>query len=162
MPFEIRLFRDGDAERLAEVCLAAINVVGQKGYGAEQVEAWAARHGGPDSYRQGVTAGHTIVVAVDEADMAVAYALIEPDGHVDRLYNHPDYTRLGLAGRLLLTVEKFASDNGIQKLFTEASVLARPAFERAGYTVMHRRDFEIAHNGNSMKIHNFAMEKPLT
>ncbi|MBB3032974.1 hypothetical protein [Alteriqipengyuania lutimaris] len=55
---------------------------------------------------------------------------------------------------------------GATRLYTEASELARPAFERAGYHgaferagyhVSHRRDFEV----DGVAIHNFAMEKVL-
>ena len=37
----------------------------------------------------------------------------------------------------------------------------RPAFERAGYAVTHKREFAIAHEDREVPIHNWAMEKPL-
>ena len=83
--------------------------------------------------------------------------LLQTDGHLDHLYLHPDHTRRGLAERLLDTAETFARDGGIKRLFSEASGLARPAFERAGYTMTHRRDFSV----DGVSIHNWAMEKPL-
>jgi putative acetyltransferase len=109
-----------------------------------------------------VSQGHWIFVAADEQDMAVAYALLEPDGHLDHLYCHPDHTRRGLANLLLEAAEDQARDWGCAKLYTEASELARPAFERAGYSVTHKRDFTIAHEGREVPIHNYAMEKSLT
>jgi putative acetyltransferase len=87
----------------------------------------------------------------------VAYSVLEPDGHLDRLYSHPEHTRRGLAGRLLAAAEEDARALGLARLFTEASILARPSFERAGYVVTHRRDFEI----DGVPIHNYAMEKLL-
>jgi putative acetyltransferase len=50
---------------------------------------------------------------------------------------------------------------GIGRLFTEASELARPVFERAGYALLHRRDFTIAMGDEHIPIHNYAMEKAL-
>ena len=97
------------------------------------------------------------MVAVDRLDRPVGYLLLQTDGHLDHLYLHPDHTRRGLAERLLDTAETFARDGGIKRLFSEASELARPAFERAGYTMTHRRDFSI----DGVSIHNWAMEKPL-
>lgn len=102
-----------------------------------------------------------MIVAVDENDRAVAYALLEPDGHLDHLYCHPDHTRRGLADRLLTAAHDLAREIGVTKLYTEASELARPAFERAGYRVIQRREFEIPHEGRGIPIHNFAMEKVL-
>ncbi len=73
------------------------------------------------------------------------------------LYCHPDHTRKGLADRLLEQAETHARSEQIAMLFTEASELARPAFERAGYSVKERREFEI----EGVAIHNYAMEKSL-
>ena len=162
MAYSMRPYRDSDAERLAEVAVAAITAIGSRAYSAEQVGAWAGRHTGAEMYRRRAAEGHVIFVAADSDDIAVAYALLEPDGHLDRLYNHPDHTRRGLAARLLAQAEQHARAMGITRLFTEASELARPAFERAGYTVQHRRDFEIEHDGTAVAIHNYAMEKLLS
>lgn len=155
MAYAIRLYRDDDAEALSEISLAAIRVIGAHGYSPDQIEAWASRHGDAERYRDRVASGHVIFVAVDSVDQPVAYALIEQDGHLDRLYNHPDHSRRGLAGKLLARAETHARTQGIARLYTEASELARPAFERAGYTLTHRRDFEI----DGVPIHNYAMEK---
>lgn len=162
MAYSIRPYRDSDAERLAEIALAAITAIGSHAYAPEQVRAWAGRHGGAQMYRRRAAEGHLIFVASDGDDMAVAYALLEPDGHLDRLYNHPDHSRRGLALQLLAQAERHARGAGIARLFTEASELARPAFERAGYSVQHRRDFEIEHDGAAVAIHNYAMEKLLS
>ena len=86
--------------------------------------------------------------------------LFEADGHIDHLYAHPDHTRRGLTAQLLAMIEMHARDHGITRLYTEASDLARPAFERA--------DMLSRTNANSpsrmrteVPIHNWAMEKPL-
>jgi putative acetyltransferase len=42
---------------------------------------------------------------------------------------------------------RFSRAAQITCLFTKASELARPVFKRAGYTLLHRRDFAIAHGG---------------
>lgn len=157
MDYTIRLYRDGDAETLSDLAFAAIREVGTHGYSSQQVEAWAARHPGPGMYRERVAGGHMIFVAVDGEGIPVAYALLEPDGHLDRLYNHPLHTRRGLAGRLLAAAEEHARTIDLERLYTEASELARPSFERAGYAVTHRREFEI----DGVPIHNYAMEKIL-
>ncbi len=157
MDYLIRFYRDEDAERLSEIALAAIAEVGSHAYSVEQVAAWAARHPGPEMYRRRARDGHAIFVAADADDLPVAYAVLEPDGHLDRLYNHPEHTRQGLSARLLECADNHARTTGLGRLYTEASELARPSFERAGYAVTHRRDFEIG----GVPIHNYAMEKLL-
>ena len=47
--------------------------------------------------------------------------------------------------------------NGITHLFTEASEIAKPAFESAGYTAMKKRTFEI----DGVEITNWAMVREI-
>ncbi|QUL38793.1 GNAT family N-acetyltransferase [Erythrobacter sp. JK5] len=165
MAYAIRPFRADDAPALADLTLDAIRAVGSAKYTPEQVEAWAARHPGPDRFLERFRNGATIIVAADADDHAVAYTLLEPNGHLDMLYCHPEHTRRGLADQLLVQAEQAARAAGIERLYTEASELARPAFERAGYTALNRRDFAISHDRQdgtrSVPIHNYAMEKCL-
>ncbi len=162
MQYSLRPFRSSDAARLSEIFAEAVRVIGAKGYSPAQVAAWEARSpAAKERILERAAQGHWIVVAVDTDDAAVAYALLEHDGHLDHLYCHPDHTRQGLADRLLDAAEKQARDWNCRRLYTEASELARHAFERAGYSVSHRRDFTIEHEGKDVPIHNYAMEKAL-
>lgn len=162
MSYSLRPFRSSDAARLGEIFAEAVRVVGAHGYTTEQVAAWAARSPAAESrILERISAGDLILVAVGSDDDPVAYALLERDGHLDHLYCHPDHTRQGLADLLLEAAEEQARAWGCSRLYTEASELARPAFERAGYIVTHRRDFSIAHAGQDVPIHNYAMEKAL-
>ncbi|MDC8753228.1 GNAT family N-acetyltransferase [Erythrobacter sp. sf7] len=161
MDHAVRLFRDTDAEALAELTGAAIRAIGARAYSPKQVAAWAARHPGPERFIASAAKGDTIILAVDAGDTPVAYALFEAAGHLDMLYCHPDHAGRGLAMRLLAEAEKRAIVMGIERLFTEASELARPVFERTGYVMLHRRDFSITHEGRDVPIHNYAMERKL-
>lgn len=161
MGYTIRPYRDEDAEALAEVNAAAIAEIGPHAYSPAQIAAWAARHPGPERFRERVAAGDAIFVAADGDDRPVAYALVEADGHLDHLYNHPTHTRRGLAALLLAQAEAHAVAQGAGRLYTEASDLARSAFERAGYVATAKREFTIAHEGREIPIHNWAMEKPI-
>jgi putative acetyltransferase len=161
MTDRIRRFRTSDAGALAALTVAAIRVTGLRAYSPEQVAAWAARHPGPDRFIASGAKGDTILVAVGADDVPIAYVLTEADGHIDMLYCHPDHTGLGVAAALLVAAEASARGSGTARLYTEASELARPVFERAGFAVLHRRDFAIAHHGRDVAIHNYAMEKRL-
>jgi len=171
--YGLRLYQEGDARWLAQITLAAIRSVGARRYTAAQVEAWAARHPSPDRFEARAANGAHIQVAIAGIALPVAYALLEKDevssgqapqsadAHLDMLYCHPDHTRKGLADALLAGAEDRAREWGCARLYTEASELARPAFERAGYTVEHRRDFTIESESGPVAIHNYAMEKRL-
>ncbi|MEL7197032.1 MAG: GNAT family N-acetyltransferase [Pseudomonadota bacterium] len=166
MIYTIRLFKKSDAAPLARLTAASIGVVGAARYSPEQIAAWGARHPGPERFLERTDGGDLIWVAATPEDQPVAYALLEPpkadcSAHLDMLYCDPAHTRQGLADRLLTAAEEHAKQHGVNRLYTEASELARSAFERAGYAVTQRRDFTIPHAGNDVPIHNFAMEKLL-
>ncbi|KEO91343.1 hypothetical protein EH31_01375 [Erythrobacter longus] len=157
MAYTIRPFLSGDAAALAALTLDAIRNIGARAYSPEQVEVWASGHTSAQRFTQRAKAGHHIYVMADDADMPVAYALLEPDGHLDMLYRSPTHAGRGLASQLLAHAEEQAHRLGVTRLYTEASELARTPFERAGYAVTERRDFEL----RGTRIHNYAMEKVL-
>lgn len=161
MGYKVRPWCDEDAEAVAALGRAAIAIIGPHAYSPEQASAWEARFPGPAYFRRRASEGAAILVACDEGDTPVAYVLLEADGHLDHLYSHPDHTRRGLADLLLERAEHLARSRDVVRLFTEASDLARPSFERAGYVVTHKREFEIAHGDLKVPIHNWAMEKLL-
>ncbi|MEM7778841.1 MAG: GNAT family N-acetyltransferase [Pseudomonadota bacterium] len=164
--YSIRLFEAGDETALSAITLDTIRRIGLRYYSHDQVKVWAARHPSPSRFVDRAASGAIIHVAVADLSVPVAYTLLEVDevghGHLDMLYCDPQHTRKGLAEALLAKAEMVGREVGLPRLYTEASELARPAFERAGYTALHRRDFEIeALDGASIAIHNYAMEKPL-
>lgn len=161
MDVTIRPMREDDAPAVSALTLAAIRVTGPRGYTPAQIDAWAARHPGPERFIARAAKGDLIRLAVSAADEPLAYYLLETDGHLDMLYCHPDHTGRGLARLLLAEAELAARALEIPRLFTEASELARPVFERAGYRLVARRDFAIPFAGREVAIHNYAMEKRL-
>lgn len=157
----LRPFRTDDAAALAALTQAAIRTTGARAYSPDQVAAWAARCPDAAHFTARAAEGDTILVAVDSADRPCAYALCEADGHLDLLHCHPDHAGRGLALALLEAVEAAARSGGARRLYTEASELARPVFARAGYALLHRRDFSIGPADAPVAIHNYAMEKRL-
>lgn len=157
MGYSIRSFEDGDAEALAQLGRAAIGAIGPEAYSEEQIEAWLSNFAGPDVYQTQADAGTQIFIATDDDDVPVAYAMLELTGHLDHLYCHPDHTKEGLASSLLETAALYARYHGITHLFTEASEIAKPAFESAGYTAMKKRTFEI----DGVEITNWAMVRTI-
>jgi predicted GNAT family acetyltransferase len=82
---------------------------------------------------------------VASADGEVAgFIACEPDGHVDLAFVHPSHQGRGVARALHAEVEAEARRRRLARLFTEASLAARPFFERAGYRVLHHNDVRVA------------------
>ena len=151
----IRPYRPEDAPAIALLFHDAVHGLGSRRYSPEQVAAWSPASADPARWDRQFADGRIVLVSVDEVGEILAFATLEPDGHLDHLYASPDAAGTGVASRLLDRVIGTADAAGIGRLFTEASDLARGLFERKGFHVMQRREFEI----RGVLIHNWAMER---
>jgi putative acetyltransferase len=92
-----------------------------------------------------------------EPGHVVAFTDLEADGHIDRLFCAPEAAGHGIASRLYDTLEAAAREQGIGRLYVEASELARPVFEHKGFTVLERQDNML----RGVPVHNYRMAKAL-
>jgi putative acetyltransferase len=151
---KIREFRSEDAAQTAELFRNTIRRVNSRDYSPEQVEVWASSIKDMDAWRFRLEAEYSFVSETSDGTL-LGFIAMEPDGHIDLLYCHTDYQRQGIGSRLLSHVEKLARTSGITKLFTEASITARPFFENHGFVVLEIQ--EVRKRG--VKFVNYRMEK---
>lgn len=85
----------------------------------------------------------------------VGFIELESDGHIDCLYTHKDYQRCGVARSLYLYLENEAKRKGINRLYVEASFLAKPFFEKQNFKLV--KENVVLKNG--VELTNFTMEK---
>jgi putative acetyltransferase len=130
----LRPYRPNDGPALLALFRETIRRVNSRDYSPAQVAAWA-----PDDIDTarwfGRFAGRFVPVA-EEAGRPVGFAELEPNGHVDRVYVSADHQRRGIGRQLLAAVVAEARRAGLARLFTEASITARPFFEAQGFTVL--------------------------
>lgn len=130
----IRLHASDDDDALITLYRDSVRIVARRDYTHEQVMAWA-----PDEIDHAAWAARranrpTWVAEFD--GVPVGFVDLEPDGHIDMLFVHADYQRRGIASVLLGQVEETAHDQGLTRLHTEASITARPFFERRGFRMV--------------------------
>ena len=151
----IRCYEDGDALQIVRLFYETVHSVNRADYSEEQVEAWAPQVPDPEAWHARMFARHTLVAK--GGGEVVGFAELEKDGHLDMLYVHKDAVGRGIGSLLYRAVEREARERGLGRIFTEASVTARPFFERRGFRVMRQRTVV----QRDVELTNFAMEKPL-
>jgi putative acetyltransferase len=152
----IRPFRPTDAPALASLFHASVREAAAKDYSADQVAAWNPSPPEPAKYvRQ--AEGRIFLVAENVSGEPVGYADLELDGHIDHLYCRPDVVGSGVGSALYSALEAAARERGMLVLYVGASEAARRLFEREGFNLEARRDFEI----NGIPIHNYQMRKEI-
>ncbi len=152
----IRAYLPGDAAALAELYRRSVAYYGPRAYSPAQVAAWA---GGISAERIAACCGdgRHVAVAVGPDGIVLGWGDLEQDGHVDFLYCAPEAGGRGVGSALCHALETHGRTTGTARLHVEASELARPLFERRGFTLLRRNDLVV----NGVAIHNFSMEKRL-
>ena len=131
---QIRPFYPDDAPKLLALFRDTIRRVNARDDSPVQIRAWA-----PDEIDAAAWAARfagRFVAVAESGGQVVGFAELEADGHIDRFYVSADHQRLGVGRALLDALAREARRLGVRRLFTEASITARPFFESQGFDVL--------------------------
>jgi putative acetyltransferase len=152
---EIMEYTSDKAMEVIELYQGSVHEVGKQYYDAVQLEAWSPT---PPDYNAWINYLNLFKpYLLISNEKVLGFLGFESNGHVDRLYVHKDHQRQGIATKLYHHVEQVALSEGIEKLFTEASWLAKPFFEKMGFETLKKND--VCRDG--ILLNNFSMEKVL-
>lgn len=112
-----------------------VHTVNARDYSEVQLDAWAPQK--PDRQRWGKNLENSFVAAAFNGDdVLLGYGTLCGENEFDLLYIHKDFQRNGIASLLADKVENEAKRRGAGAVFTEASITAKPFFEKRGYRVV--------------------------
>lgn len=152
---KIRKYTDADLASVAHLFTASIHALTVEHYDATQRAAWAPRVSDLGQWRLRL---QTLTTLVAETDGVLAgFIAYSADGHVDLLYTLPRFARQGVASMLYREAESALRQVGANVAFTEASLVARPFFERHGFVVAEERS--VTRRGQVFR--RFGMSKTL-
>ena len=152
--FSVRPYGPGDAQATIDIFLRAIREVASKDYSPAEIAAWA-KVDDAEIWAQ-YRASRPTWLALD-GSTPIGFTDLKSDGCLDMMFVSPDYQGKGVASLLLAAVERAARKQGLQQIFTEASLTARPFFERKGFGVVAAQRVE----KRGQTLSNFLMEKAL-
>lgn len=153
----IRPYRAADAAAIAEIFHRAVHEIASAHYTPAQCAAWSPAPRPAENWARHASDGRLVLVAVSSQDDPVGFIELEPNGHIDCFYCHPDVAGTGTGHALYTAMEAEARSQGIAKLFVEASEPAKRFFTKVGFSVLYRQDIE----RRAVQLYNFAMEKDL-
>jgi len=152
----IRRYEKGDSKYLAEIYYHTIHNICSNDYSHQQINAWAPKSSlDPSSSMQKWEKILPFVATIDKK--IVGFLEFENNGHIDCFYCHHKFTHIGIGKKLLETVEEFANQNNIKRLYAEVSITARPFFEKQDFTLVKQQSVKLG----DQKLTNFVMEKYL-
>ena len=152
---KIRLFEKQDAEKIAQLFHETVREINIRHYSSPQVQAWA-----PDNIHfrdwENICSNRFTYVADDNSAIA-GFGELESNGYIDCFYCHKDYQRRGVGSLIYQAIEAKALELGLKHLTTEASITAKPFFQRMGFSVV--KEQEVTRRGEVFI--NYVMEKSL-
>lgn len=152
----IRKHKSSDTAELVDLFYETVHVVNKQDYTKEQLHAWAQisnKQQKKDSWYHSLNQNITYVAMMD--NIIVGFIDMEKDGYLNRLFVHKDYQRQGIAKRLYSSIEDGAKQFNIEKIYTNASITAKPFFKHCGFSIIQKQEVYI----NEVMLVNYKMSK---
>lgn len=132
---EIRRYAESDAQATLDVFLSAVTGTASAHYSPEQIAAWSRPEERDISEWNSARKASNTFVAVVDGEIA-GFSDVSTSGCIDMMFVAPRFGRRGVATALLSHVHQTAIAAGAHELSTNASITARPFFERRGFAVV--------------------------
>lgn len=148
----IRPYKLGDHIAISEIFQRAIHEIASEVYTSEQCSAWSEKKPNPDHWRMRCEKKNPFVFV--QNNEVVGFLELDPDGHIDCMYVHPKEKRKGIASALIEHAIKSNTSAGNQRIFVEASICAKPVFEKKRFSVVKEKEVRI----RDVYLKNYDME----
>ncbi|MCF2149220.1 GNAT family N-acetyltransferase [Desmonostoc muscorum LEGE 12446] len=152
---KIREYKLSDTEAILKLFYDTIHEINICDYTQEQVDAWAPKNMDYEAWHKRLQT-KLPYIAEDNGEI-VGFGELEADGHIDCFYCHSKYQRKGIGSKLLNHLENTAKLQGINRLYTEASITAKPFFQNQGFSIVREQQVE----RRGVWFQNYVMEKYL-
>ena len=133
----------------------AIHEIASEVYTPEQCEAWSEKEPNPKHWETRCDKKRPFVF-IRNTEVA-GFIELDQDGHIDCMYVHPKYKRKGVASELVDHAVNAAFELGLDRVFVEASICAKPVFENKGFRVLEEKEVTI--RGVSLTNYNMELKK---
>jgi len=153
---EIQSYSTAWAAEITDLFHQSVHAIDPSAYTLEQKEAWAPTPPDYVAWSQRLNEKRPFVAIID--GHVAGFIELDSDGHIDCTYTHPHYQGMGVASALYAHLLAEARLNNIERLYVEASFIAKPFFEHRGFVVIK----ENALQRNGVTLVNFIMEKHQT
>ncbi len=135
----IRKIKAEDLELIVALFKETVHHVNAKHYTPLQLQVWAPDHiHYSDDRWQSLLSNIAYLVEINA--VIVGFADMTIDGYLDRLFVHKNHQRQGIASMLVHKLESILLESGVIKITTEASITAKPFFEKIGYRALKEQN----------------------
>jgi putative acetyltransferase len=131
---KICLVTKEDLDRVRELFFETIHAINQKDYSPKQVEVWASAAENLNEWSRRIEDQYFIGATIKSK--IVGFASLDYEGYLDFMFVHKDFQKSGIASALLDELLRKGSELKLGEIYTEASITARPFFEKKGFQLI--------------------------
>lgn len=146
-------YYSGQYKDVANVFYDAVHNLAKTAYSQEQLDAWAPKPLNYAYWRQRCEWKRPFVCLLQ--GKVVGFIELDTDGHIDCHYVHSAFAGRGVGAGLLSKVLEVADGMGLEKLYVEASHLAKGLYEKFGFVVVRENVVE----RRGVRMRNWGMER---
>lgn len=151
----VRRYKQQDCKEIVKLFYDTVHTINSKDYSSAQLDAWAPEEINVDMWNKSLSSTYTVVTEINGS--IVGFGNLDKTGYLDRLYVHKDFQGQGIATIITDELEKYAQKHDITIITTEASITAKPFFEKRGYKTIKQQSVE----RKGQTLINFLMEMHL-
>ncbi|AZZ98428.1 GNAT family N-acetyltransferase [Pseudoalteromonas sp. R3] len=152
---DIKRYQSSWAREIADLFHSAVHAIAKDDYTQAQKAVWAPTPPDYAFWSQRLANKRPWVALINER--VAGFIELDDDGHIDCAYTHPEFQGQGIASALYRKLEAQAKEQGLPRLYVEASKPARRFFAARGFAMVKRN--EIVRHG--VTLINYTMEKSL-
>lgn len=152
---KLREYIPEDCKEIVMLFYNTVHSINIKDYTELQTEAWASKNTDLERWNTKLSTNYTVVVEKDSR--IVGFGDIDSKGYFDHLFTHKDYQGQGIATLIAQEIESYSKRKRFQFITTDASITAKPFFEKRGYVIQKAQTVEI----RGQQLNNFKMKKQL-
>lgn len=152
---KIRPFKISDIPQIAQLFHDTIRAINIKDYSEDQVKAWAPDNIYFRDWEKECSQKFTFVA--EDHNVITGFAELEENGYIDCFYCHKDFQGQGTGKLLFETIQDKAKELGLDRIYAEVSITAKPFFTKMGFSVQKKQTVHT--RGESFT--NYRMQKIL-
>ncbi|WP_377888963.1 GNAT family N-acetyltransferase [Alkalihalobacillus sp. R86527] len=139
----IRKFNEEDIIPVIDLFYDTVHAINKFDYSQKQLVAWAnplEREQRHVEWLKTLCSHYTLVA--EHHKQIIGFIDLTTNGVLDRLYVHKNFQRQKVASSLFEEVVKHANRLGLHRIMTEASITAKPFFEKQGFQQVKEQEIE--------------------
>ena len=152
---KLREYHSEDCKEIVKLFYDTVHSVNSIDYTESQINAWASKD--IDLLKWDNKLSNNYSVVADKDNIIVGFGDVDSTGYFDHLYVNKDYQRIGIATLIADEIEGYVYRHGIKIITTDASITAKPFFEKRKYIVQKAQIVDV----RGQLLNNFKMQKIL-